>query len=285
MCNKNNIVWLCAAFLVSLCLESCQKLTSEAGRNPILEVNGKFLYEDELESIISENISPEDSARLAETFVRKWVTNVLLYERAKKNVFEEAEIEKLVDEYRKSLTIHNYLQVLVKQRMPEPSDSDIIKFYDLHKDEFLLTETIVRGSFLKVPTTAPKLEKVRKSLKSGDIKSLEYLDKYTLQHAANYNYFVDTWTNFSEIQKNWPSGIENIKTFVEGSSFYETKDSAYVYMLKINDYRLANSVAPLKFAQDRIRGIVFNQKKMEYIRSVEDDIFNDAVENGVITFF
>ncbi len=56
-------------------------------------------------------------------------------------------------------------------------------------------------------------------------------------------------------------------------------------MLKINDYCLAKTVAPLEIAQDKIPGIVFNQKKIEYIRRVEEDIFKDAVENGVITFF
>lgn len=282
MRTLKNIVWICT---VSLCLGSCQKPTSEVGRNPVLEVNGKFLYQDELESILPEGISSEDSVRLTETYIRKWVTDVLLYERARKNVLDEAEIEKLVNEYRKSLTIHNYLQLLVEQRLQQPSDSDISVFYGKHKDEFLLPETIIRGSFLKVPTTAPKLDKVRKSLKSGDVKSLEYLDKYTLQHAANYNYSVDTWIPFTELQKNWPSSIDNVKSFLENGTFYETSDSSYIYMVKLNDYRLQKSLAPLEFAKERIRGILFNQKKMEYIQRVENEIFNDAVKKEVITYF
>ncbi len=129
------------------------------GESPILEVNGKFLYKDELEHIVPENISPEDSARLAETFIRKWVTDNLLYERAQKNVQNEAEIEKLVDEYRKSLTIHNYLQVLVGD-VCDSLPTAILLCFTTDTRGFLLPETIIRGSFLKVPITAPKLDRV-----------------------------------------------------------------------------------------------------------------------------
>lgn len=282
---KSNLKYIVWAVVISLCFGSCKQTTSEIGRTPVLEVNGKFLYQDELKNIVPAGSSSEDSTQLVTMFIRKWVTEALLYESARKNVPNEAEINKMVEEYRKSLTIHNYLQVLVEQRLAKPTDNEISAFYEKHKQEFPLSENIVKGVFLKVPGTAPKLDKVKKWLKAGDAKSLELLDKYTLQHAANYDYFGDRWLYFSDFQKQWPSKIEYPKSFLESNTFYETADSSYIYMIKFYDYCLAESVAPLEFAQDRIRDILFNRKKIEYIRRIEEEIFNDALKNEVVTYF
>ena len=158
----------------------CKSNTANTVRTPILEVVGRFLYLDQIQDIIPTDISKEDSTQIAESYIRKWVTDVLLYENAKRNVSNKSEIDLLIEDYRKSLTIQQYQQKLIDQRLPkEPSKSEMNDFYESFKDEFVLRENIIKGILLIVPKNAPKLANDRTWVQPGNTKALENIEKYS----------------------------------------------------------------------------------------------------------
>lgn len=267
---------------------SCQKKKPEAdaSRQPLIEVEGQFLYEDELASVIQPGLSPEDSAALADAYIRNWATNVLLYENAKRNVANEVEINQMVEEYRKSLIIHYYQQNLVAQRLGDVSDDEVAAYYEVNADRFPLNENVLRGVFLKVPNGAPKIDKVRTAIrKLDDDKDIQRLEEYSVQHAASYDYFVDTWILMNDLAKKMPlEGIDQ-RALLANNSYYEVADSTYTYMLNITDRRLIGSPAPLEFVQERIRTLLNNQRRQEYIKQLEQSLYDDAAASGVITFY
>ena len=79
----------------------CKTKVADNERTPILEVEGRFLYLDQVLDIIPPDINKKDSTQIAESYIRKWVTDVLLYENAKRNVTNKNEIELLIEDYRK----------------------------------------------------------------------------------------------------------------------------------------------------------------------------------------
>ena len=255
-------------------------------RQPLIEVEGRFLYQDELNAVIPQGISTADSAALADAFIRNWATNVLLYENAKRNVANEAEIEQMVEEYRKSLTIHYYQQRLVAQRLGDVSDDEVAAFYEAHATQFPLHDNLLRGVFLKVPNSAPNIDKVRRAFKKlDDDQNIQKLEEYSVQHAASYDYFVDTWILLNDLAKRMPlEGIDQ-KALLTNNSFYETADSTYTYMLDIVDYKLVGTTAPLEVVNERIRTMLNNQRKMEYIKQFELSLYDDAASSGKITFY
>ena len=87
-------------------ISSCVHKTPDIARKPLLEVEGRFLYFDEVQQIIPPSVSDTDSTQIAQSYIRKWVTDVLMYENAKRNITNSTEIDDLVESYRKSLTIH-----------------------------------------------------------------------------------------------------------------------------------------------------------------------------------
>ena len=112
-------------FIVVLFSASCSEKPSDSGRTPLLELEGKFLYKDEIDKIIPLNTSVIDSVDIAERYVKKWVTETLMYENAKRNIDNLDEINKLADEYRQSLIIHAYEQALVAERLdPKISEKE-----------------------------------------------------------------------------------------------------------------------------------------------------------------
>ncbi|GAB1416454.1 peptidylprolyl isomerase [Paludibacter sp.] len=278
-----NFQLLC--ILVVLGLVGCNKLTPDKSRVPILEVEGKFLYEDQIGLIIPPNISKEDSAHIAESYIRKWATDILLYENAKRNVTDKAEIEKLLDDYRKSLTIHQYQQNLLQQRLPkQPSDAEIQDFYQKFQDQFVLKESLIKGIFLVLPNGAPKVDDVKSWVKSGDTKSLEKIEKYSLQNGLSYDYFVDRWVSINEILKVMPLKDDGQNNF-SSKQFYETSDSLKHYMLSISSIKRVGEIEPFEIAKEKIANIIISQLKSDFILNFETELYNDAVKNGTITFF
>ena len=62
-----------------------------------------------------------------------------MYDNARRNISNLDEINKLVEEYRKSLIIHEYEQALVSQRVNEKiSEKELLAFYEKYKSQMIL---------------------------------------------------------------------------------------------------------------------------------------------------
>lgn len=260
---------------------SCTPAVQENDRVALLEVEGKFLYRDQVEAIIPPNVSTADSLQTAEGYIRKWATDILLYENAKRNVDDKAAIDQLLEDYRKALTIHQYQQKLIQQRLSnEVSEDEIRRFYDQYNDQFIVREPYLKGLLLVVPKGAPTMSDVRIWVRSGNEKSLEKIEKYSMKNALSYQYFFDSWMPYSELQKKIPVQPDDFK-----GTFIEVSDSARHYLLHIREVRKQGETEPYEIARTRIAEIIQNKLKSEFVSRFEEELYNDAVTNGTITFF
>ena len=278
---------LLSLFILSLIVfGSCKSKTPDVARKPYLEVEGKFLYADEIEQVIPPNVNDTDSTEIAQSYVRKWATDVLMYENAKRNITNKAEIDELVENYRKSLTIHQYQQRMIEQRLPkEPAEEDLKAFYTEYGQQLLLTENTLKGILLVVPKNAQKMANVRGWVQSANSKSLESIEKYSIQNAISYDYFGDKWLPLSEVLKKIPLKIEDAAHFLSANKFVETQDSTQHYFLRILSYRLSGQIEPYDMARKRISNILLNKQKADFISKFENEIYDDAVKDETITFF
>lgn len=271
---------------VSFTLFACQNKTTETARQQLLEVEGKFLYLDQIQEIIPPNVNKKDSAEIAESYIRKWVTDVLLYENAKRNISNKAEIDQLLEDYKKSLIIHQYQQKLLQERLPkEPNEEDVKAFYEKYKNQLVLKENVIQGILLITPANAPQLANVRNWVQSGNTKALENIEKYSMQHAISYDYFADKWISFSTIQKKLPLQLEDQTSYLSGRRFVELSDSTKHYFLNIKASRLIGQTEPYDMAKPKIIDLIMNKLKADFITNFESDIYNDAIKNETVTFF
>jgi len=282
----NKFPFLTIIFLALVVMASCVHKTADVARKPLLEVEGKFLYVDEIQQVMPPNVNDSDSTQIAQSYIRKWVTDVLMYENAKRNITNKTEIDELVESYRKSLTIHQYQQKMIEQRLPkEPSEEDLKAFYTQYSEQLVLKENVIKGLLLIIPQKAPKLSMVRGWVQSANAKSLENIEKYSLQNAISYDYFGDKWLPLSEILKRMPLKIEDPSKFLASNRFVETSDSTEHFFLRIVSYKTTGQVEPYEMAKDRISNILLNKKKADFIEKFEKEIYTDAVENETVTFF
>ncbi len=265
---------------------SCNKPKADAQRTVLLEVEGRFLYKDQVEAIIPPNMTGDDSVAIAQKYMRKWATDVLLFENAKRNITNKAEIDQLLEEYRRSLIIHQYQQGLIAQRLSaEPAESEMQNFYEAYSDQFTLKENIIKGIFLVIPNNAPQKANVRSWVQSGNTKALENIEKYSMQHAISYDYFGNNWVPFSDVLRKMPLQLEDATAFVARNKFVEASDSTASYLLKIESYRTVGQTEPYDMARPKIVNIMMNKKKADFIATFENELYDDAIKKGNIVFF
>lgn len=278
-------------FLVILCfpallLACSKKETKDDSRIPYLEVEGRYLYREDIESIIPEGCSKEDSATIATNYVQQWVTDVLMYEHASRNISDKEEIENLVEDYRKSLVISQYEENLIQERLADAlSENRLRGFYDTHQDKFRLKNCIIKGVFIQVPKGAPKYTKLQGWLRKFNDKSIEQVEKYSVQNATSYQYFGDQWVKFMEVIKNMPIQVANPVSFINANKYIEVKDANYHYILRILDAKYTGDIEPFELAKDKIQIILINKEKIDFIKKFENKLYQNALDDGDITYF
>ena len=163
------------------------------------------MYKSVLEENIPVGLSSEDSIVVAEHFIRSWIKENLLYDIALKNINDVEGVDRLVENYRKSLVIYQYEEQLINERLTKEIDEQsIYDYYNLNKDKLNLENPLVKGLFLKVPVNAPQLDEIRVWYKSQAPVSRENLEKYSLNNTENFIYFVDNWMDFNDLMDNFP---------------------------------------------------------------------------------
>lgn len=276
-----------ATFCFLLLFVACtEKETKDDSRIPYLEVEGCYLYREDIESIIPDGASKEDSAAVASNYIQKWVIDVLMYEHASRNISDKEEIDNLVQDYRKSLVIAQYEENLIQERLADVlSDKRLHGFYDTYQEKFRLKNCIIKGVYIQVPLGAPKYSKLQKWLRDFNDESVEQVEKYSVQNATSYQYFGDQWVKFMEVTRNMPIQIDNPESYIRAKKYIEVKDSNYHYILRILDAKYVGDIEPFELAKEKIQIILINKEKIDFIKKFEDKLYQNAIDDGDITYF
>ena len=84
---------ICLGLLILLVCGSCKEQHDHGGRTPLVELDGNFLYHEDLQAVLPAGLSKDDSLLFAEHYIRNWAEEVLLYEKAKSNIPNSGEID------------------------------------------------------------------------------------------------------------------------------------------------------------------------------------------------
>jgi hypothetical protein len=278
---KQCLSWILCIFLFFTCGKSGFEQSSG---EVLVRVKDKVLTRGEVKGMIPKNLSSTDSLMRAESIVKKWTVDILMDEAAYQNVGnDKAEIDKLVNEYRRSLMRHRYQEHIVRDRVSANiSEYDQMNYYEENKQQFILSRNLIKGLFLKVPVDAPGLENVRKWYVSESVESLEKIEKYGIQNAIIYDYFYDHWVNFEDVMAKIPYKISNPTQFLRANNHLEISDSTHVYFLNISDKLPVGNPAPFDYVQVQIQAMLVNKRKIDYLREFGENLYRDAVKNGTV---
>ncbi len=282
-----SLFYLPVALVMIFLLLTCDQTEKGEGDEAVVKVGQDVLTQNDLKKVLPAGISREDSATLADEYVNRWVRNKLFLRQAETNLSdEEKDVNQMLDDYRTSLLVNIYQQKMLEQKYsPLLKDEEIVQYYEEMQDNFKLQENIIKGLLIKVPLDAPGQSDVRRWARSADPESLVQLENYSLQNARMFDVFLDAWTPFQRINGSLPEPVSNEERFLQYNRYYETTDDQSRYFLLVTDYHLIGNTAPLSFVEERIKAILLNKKRGEFIKGLEKELYDEALQRKIINFY
>lgn len=274
------------AFAFLLAAQGCHEQVNHLGRTPLAEVEGRFLYREDLLRVIPLGLSSEDSIRFAEEYIRNWIEDELFYVNAERNVPDLKEIDLLVENYRRSLIMHTYQQAMVQQKSIEQITPEQIQaFYDENPGMFTAEEPLVKGLYIKMPLTTRLPNLFRLWNKKNNTEALEELEKFVFRNAVDYDYFNDRWVSLDRLLDRLPEDKLLISDFVLENRWMETTDTTYRYLLNLTEVVKKGEVKPLDCVENEIRDILTNQQQTRFINQLKSELFDLATEKKKIKHY
>lgn len=276
---------------LTLCLVllfSCENKESKDGdRKAIARVNDIYLYADDIQDIVPRGSSAKDSLELVKKYIDNWVRETLVIQKAENNLSDaQKNVEKQLEDYRKSLITYTYEKELVKQKLDTiVTNEEIEQYYTANKNNFELKDNIIKVIYVKVNKKAPGINKLEKWYTSDNTKDREQLAGYCHQFAENFYLDDNSWLLFDDLLKEVPIQTYNKELFLQNNRLVEVSDSVYNYYLNIKGFKIRNSLSPLGFEKENIKNIILNKRKLQLITKMKEDIYNDALNNQNIEIY
>ena len=263
-------------------LTSCDYLKTTDTKVPVARVNSSYLYQEDIEGLISENTSKEDSTLIVSSYINRWATQQLLMDQARINISEmkQQAFNKLVEDYRKDLYTEAYKSTIVLQMLDSTvSQHELQEFYEANKENFKLNDELFKLRYIQVNEGFGNLASTKKRLETFDEDDIEKLETESIQYKA-FNFNDSTWVKRAALTEVLPILQNADESLLKKSNFIELQDSLGVYLVKIVDKLNPKDIAPLSHVEPTIRQVILNKRKLELIKKLESDITRDALKNN-----
>lgn len=278
MRKLKNIVLL----VLSVTALSCDYLRPEVEGEPVARVNDSYLYKNDLNAILVDGISKEDSIQRVNNFINQWATQKLLQSGAEINLSEEKQEDyiKLVEQYKTDLFIKAYLEGLVKQKIDTTvTQEEAQGVYNLNKETFKLNEVLVKFRYINVSENIDGLSDIKERFERFNNEDKKVLDSISIQFKA-YSLNDSIWIKADQVVSNIPVlKTKSQDELLKKSNFIQLQDSLGLYLMQINDVLLRNDTAPIEYVMPTIKQMVINKRKLNFIKKLEKDITKDAIKN------
>jgi hypothetical protein len=280
-----NLIVVTGLLFLLICISiSC---TQQETRNEnkdfgvIAKAGNERLTADDFNSDYITTGTIKDSAYNAKKVIETWAIESLFYQEARsKLTAEETQVEKQVEEYKKSLVNFIYQSKIVEANLDTVINNDEIEeYYENHRDNFILRDNIVKVNYLKVPSKAPGLVKIKKLIWSASAKDKEQLIGLCSQNAENFFMNDSTWLFLDDIKKEIPALKEFPDYNIVPGRVLEFNDEDYYYYLKVKDVKVKNGLSPINFEKQNIRKFILNNRKTQIISQYKQILLEKARAN------
>lgn len=273
------------ALLIIFCLNcftSCGN-KSESKKTVVAKYKKNKLYLEDISNQFKPFLSKEDSAMEVQAMANSWLQQQVLLDIASKNLGDSiAQFDRLIEDYKKSLLIYHYENTLSHQSLDTAvADSALFAYYEQNKQNFELKRNIVKIWYAKFNVNFSTLGQVIPSFKSNTEDALAYVQEFCEQYAENYFVSSSDWLYFDEIRKEIPLDPSyDQSAFISNNKFRQFKDEEYVYLLKIVDYKVKNSLSPFELVRNEIKQMILNERRVALLKQNQRKLLKKAKENG-----
>ncbi len=273
---------VCSFLLLSSLLISCEGITQASQDRLIARADNHYLYWSDIESNLPIFSSKEDSLVKVNNLINEWARQKLIYEKSLINLSEDkiSDLNAMVDDYKSNLFKNAYREFILKSSLDSLFIAGSVSdYYEKNRNGFVLKEAIYRIRYIGLPLDNVDRKEITRRFKSFNREDVTYLDSLSFQFSS---YFLSdsTWLKESEIRNRLDFLNESQQNrFIKSPNYYEVKDSLVLYLLSLVEQLDPGNIAPLPYVEQTIKDLVFNKRKIEFLRSFDNDILQDAIKN------
>ncbi|MDP5077429.1 MAG: hypothetical protein NWQ19_05010 [Nonlabens sp.] len=260
-------------------LQSCSYFKNTGNTDGFVTLEGYSLSKDEIAALLPDNYTPEDSAKIVDAFIDQWALDRLIFERSKDNIAkdDQEKLDELVEKYRIELYSQTYLQDLTLQKLDTAlSNNAIIKYYGDNKQQFRLSEDLIKFKYVHLTTTLNNVAQVERLFNSNSKASKRELDSMSVNFKGAF--LNDSIWNRKGALLERVSRItpDNENSYIIAGRYSKLEDSVSVYLVRVNDVLKRGEIAPLDFIKPTVREVLLNKNKLRYLKKIQNEILDDA---------
>ena len=264
----------------SLCIffGSCSNFSNNNSNNLVARAGENFLYEDDLPSYVSE----DDSLIKISNFIETWAKEKVLYDLSIINLSQSkrAEIDELVDNYRIDLYINSYKDLIVNSKIDSiVTNEQIDSFYSTNVNNFKLNENLVKFRYVKVPNDNININRIRRYIVRMSEQDRYFLDSLNFQF-ADLKLDDSIWFTERDVISSINFINQNNKSryFIKDRLF-TLNESNYINFFIVDDMLKSGNIPPKSYLYDRIKSTIINQRKLDILKGINQEILNDALKS------
>ena len=270
-------------FLIFL---SCD-ISAPIEKEIVARVGENSLIKEDINNLVPNGLSKDDSIKILTKYIDNWALNQLIRENAELNLSEEEieEITKLSEDYYNELLINAYKnKVAAVNSDTIVNPSDVIDYYEEFRENFKLYEDVVKGRYVKLSKNNFNLQEIKRRFRRLNDDDKSFFDSISIQ-LFNYSFNDSTWINKNLFFSKIPvlNDLEK-ERIVKNMLYLSKEDSLDVYLIKVNDYKKVDDVAPIDYIYNRIEDILLNKKKVDFIKKFEKEILENAKKDNKFQF-
>lgn len=238
----------------------------------LAQVYNKNLFLSELEGIVPEGVTKEDSALIVSAYAQRWAREQLLMYEAERNIPKDLNIDELVRSYRASLVRFNFEEQIIAEKLDSTvSESELKTFYENNKDQFQLESTILKCLLLKLPPEAPQSE-INKLWYSRSPADEPKLEAFAKKWAAFNLLNREKWYKLEDVAALLPKGTltpDNVGSRREGT----LSDGDFRYFYRVLEAVQGKTTAPFDYVREQASKVILHKRKQELLEKWKDDLY------------
>jgi len=261
---------------------SCNYFKPKAKPEAVARVEDNYLYKDELKDLVPKGTSKEDSLVMVSNYIDRWASQKLLIHAAEVNLNEDkkAGFDQLIRQYQIDLYTRAYIEEVVKGSVDTVvSDAELKAYYDLNKENFKSTGTLVRLRYINLQKDNPKFATIKNKFFDFRKTDKKFWETYVLQFKS-FALNDTVWVDMSQIYSKLPFiNPDNRDQFISPGKSIQHPDSLDMYLVKISNVIDKNQIGPFEYLKPTLREVIINKRKLELIKKFEKDITDDAIKD------
>lgn len=271
---------------VAVLTTACTAGDPHKGRFPLAEVDGMFLYKDEVDLMYAANGQGADSLEYADRCIERWIVETLFYSKALENVATDKDIDRRVELYKRNLILNEYQERLVVQQLePALTENDIKEFYNENIEMFEVDEPMIKGFYLKVPSNSPRMHELRRWCLSKSAEDFEKIEKYCLSKDAVFECFFEEWLPLDVVAAKTPLTVNQLKDRLARTATIEFSDNGHVYFVSADTMVVDGDSKPVEMVSSEIKRLLLNSRMAGFIKERKQELYNDALQKNSIRIY